>query len=286
MKKKKTSYLVWENIILLIPLIIYGIFKNGYLIYEKGYINFYQIFKPLYLVLIGIIIKFIIDLIKDHKIKIDYNLVYIILIGMIMPYNINLIIYSISLLILYIITLFLEKYLKFNKVCFIYLIIILINFIFNEFTFQNILESRFTYSFTFFDLLVGRSIGSISTTSIFFSLLSFSYLTFSYYYKKDIPLFINITYLFLSFIYLIITKDNSYLLNSEVLFASIFIAPLPKYSPLRRINQIIYGISIGILTFIGAVLFNSIISIYLVIFIISLLPNIKLKKKLSNKMSS
>lgn len=286
MKKKKTSYLVWENIILLIPLIIYGIFKNGYLIYEKGYINFYQIFKPLYLVLIGIIIKFIIDLIKDHKIKIDYNLVYIILIGMIMPYNINLIIYSVSLLILYIITLFLEKYLKFNKVCFIYLIIILINFIFNEFTFQNILESRFTYSFTFFDLLVGRSIGSISTTSIFFSLLSFSYLTFSYYYKKDIPLFINIAYLFLSFIYLIITKDNSYLLNSEVLFASIFVAPLPKYSPLRRINQIIYGISIGILTFIGAVLFNSIISIYLVIFIISLLPNIKLKNKLSNKMSS
>ena len=286
MKKKKTSYLVMENIILLIPLIIYGIFKNGYLIYEKGYINFYQIFKPLYLVLIGVIIKFIIDLIRYHKIKIDYNLVYVILIGMIMPYNINLIIYSVSLLILYIITLFLEKYLKFNKVCFIYLIIILINFIFNEFTFQNILESRFTYSFTFFDLLVGRSIGSISTTSIFFSLLSFSYLTFSYYYKKDIPLFINITYLFLSFIYLIITKDNSYLLNSEVLFASIFIAPLPKYSPLRRINQIIYGISIGILTFIGAVLFNSIISIYLVIFIISLLPNIKLKKKLSNKMSS
>lgn len=286
MKKKKTNYLVWENIILLIPLIIYGIFKNGYLIYEKGYINFYQIFKPLYLVLIGIIIKFIIDLLKDHKIKIDYNLVYVILIGMIMPYNINLIIYSVSLLILYIITLFLEKYLKFNKVCFIYLIIILINFIFNEFTFQNILESRFTYSFTFFDLLVGRSIGSISTTSIFFSLLSFSYLTFSYYYKKDIPLFINIAYLFLSFIYLIITKDNSYLLNSEVLFASIFVAPLPKYSPLRRINQIIYGISIGILTFIGAVLFNSIISIYLVIFIISLLPNIKLKKKLSNKMSS
>ena len=70
-------------------------------------------------------------------------------------------------------------------------------------------------------------------------------------------------------------KDNSYLLNSEVLFASIFIAPLPKYSPLRRINQIIYGISIGIFTFIISLLFNSIISIYLVIFIISLLPNVK-----------
>ena len=286
MKKKKTSYLVWENIILLIPLIIYGIFKNGYLIYEKGYINIYLIFKPLYLVLIGIVIKFMIDLIKNHKIKIDYNLVYVILIGMIMPYNINLIIYSISLLVLYIITLFLEKYLKFNKVCFIYLIIILINFMFNKFTFANILESKFTYSFTFFDLLIGRCIGSISTTSIIFSLLAFSYLTFSYYYKKDIPLFINISYIILSIIYLIITKDNSYLLNSEVLFGSIFIAPLPKYSPLRRINQIIYGVVVGILTFIIAILFNSVISIYLVIFIISLFPNIKSKRKVSNNVSS
>ena len=278
MKKKKTSYLVIENIILLIPLIIYGIFKNGYLIYEKGYINFYQIFKPLYLVLIGIIIKFIIDLIRYHKIKIDYNLVYVILIGMIMPYNINLIIYSISLLILYIITLYLEKYFKFNKVCFIYLIIILINCIFNKFTFANILESKFTYSFTFFDLLMGRSIGSISTTSIIFSLLAFTYLTFSFYYKKDIPLFINISYIILSLIYLLITKNNSYLLNSEVLFASIFIATLPKYSPLRRINQIIYAISIGIFTFILSILFNKVISIYIIIFILSLFPNIKLKK--------
>ena len=282
MKKKKTSYLVYENIILLIPLIIYGIFKNGYLIYEKGYINFYQIFKPLYLVLIGVSIKFIIDLIRYHKIKIDYNLVYVILIGMIMPYNINLIIYSVSLLVLYILTIFLEKYLKFNKVCFIYLIIILINFMFNKFTFENTLESKFTYSFTFFDLLMGRCIGSISTTSIIFSLLAFSYLTFSFYYKKDIPLFINITYILLT----VISKNNSYLLNSEVLFASVFVATLPKYSPLRRINQIIYGISIGIFTFILSILFNKIISIYLVIFIISLIPNIKLIRKVSNNMSS
>ena len=286
MKKKKTNYLVIENIILLIPLIIYGIFKNGYLIYEKGYINFYQIFKPLYLPLIGIIIKLIIDLIRYHKIKIDYNLVYVILIGMIMPYNINIIIYSISLLILYIITLFLERHLKFNKVCFIYLIIILINFYFNKFTFENVLESKFTYSFTFFDLLMGRCIGSISTTSIIFSLLAFSYLTFSFYYKKDIPLFINASYIILSIIYLLITKDNSYLLNSEVLFGSIFVAPLPKYSPLRRINQIIYGISIGIFTFILSIFFNKIICIYLVIFIISLIPNIKLKRKVSNNVSS
>ena len=40
-----------------IPLIIYGLYKNGYLIYKKGLISIWLLFKPLYLVLIGIIIK-------------------------------------------------------------------------------------------------------------------------------------------------------------------------------------------------------------------------------------
>jgi len=122
--KKSNSKLIIENICLLIPLIIYGIYKNGYLVYQKGLINFINIFKPLYLVLISVFIKLIIDLIKYKKIKIDYNLIYVIIIGMIMPYNINILLYSILFTILYILSLLLDKYLKLNKICYIYLIII------------------------------------------------------------------------------------------------------------------------------------------------------------------
>jgi len=129
--KKSNSKLIIENICLLIPLIIYGIYKNGYLVYQKGLINFINIFKPLYLVLISVFIKLIIDLIKYKKIKIDYNLIYVIIIGMIMPYNINILLYSILFTILYILSLLLDKYLKLNKICYIYLIIILIHFFFN-----------------------------------------------------------------------------------------------------------------------------------------------------------
>ena len=159
MKSKSTKSLVLEMSFLLIPLILYGIFKNGYLVYEKGLISFYAVFKVFYLILIALGIKFIFDLIFKHKIIIDYDLLYVILIAMIMPYNINLIVYTITFLITYIITTLLEKKFTFNKVCLIYLVIILINSLFTKFTFLNILDERFSYNFSFFDLLMGRVVG-------------------------------------------------------------------------------------------------------------------------------
>ena len=269
--KKNVNKLVIQNICLLIPLIIYAIYKNGYLIYQKGLINILTIFKPLYLVIISIFIKFLVDFIKSKKIKMDYNLIYVILIAMIMPYNINLLLYVILFAIFYIFSLYIDKYIKINKVCLIYLLIISINFLINDFTYLNPLETNYAFSFSFLDYLFGRGIGGISTTSIIFSLLAFIYLTFDYYYKKDIPFVINITYILLAFIYLFITNNSSYLLNSELIFASIFISSLPEYSPYKINHQIIYGVLIGIITFIISIVFNPIIASYIAIFILSLL---------------
>jgi len=278
MKNYKTSNLVIQNIYLLIPLILYGVFKNGYLVYEKGLISFISIFKPIYLVLIGLIIKISIDLIRYKKIKLDYNFIYVILVGMIMPYNINILIYFISFIILYILTLFLEKYLKFNKVCFIYLIIVLINFIFNDFTFKSILEENYSYSFSFLDLLMGRSIGGIASTSVLFSLMGYIVLINNFYYKKDIPFVINITYLILAIIYFVITSNSAFLLNGDLIFASIFISSLPEFSPYKNTNQILYSVLIGIISFVVAITFNSIISIYMATLVLSFFQNIKIRK--------
>lgn len=281
MKNYKTKDLIIYNIFLFIPLILYGIYKNGYLIYEKNLMNFISIFKPLYLVAIGIIIKIIIDLFKYKKIKYDYNFVYVVLVGMIMPCNINLIVYIVSFAVIYIATLFLEKYIRFNKVCIMYIITIIINLIFNDFTFKSIIEQNYSYSFSFLDLLMGRSVGGISSTSILFSLIAYIILINNFYYKKDIPLAINITYLSLAVIYFIFTKDNSILLNSELIFGSIFVSSLPEYSPYKVRNQIVYGIFIGILTFTLSIFFNSIISIYISTFISSLFLNLRRRQKVT-----
>jgi len=281
MKKYKIEKLIVYNIILLIPLILYGVYKNGYLIYQKDLINFVSIFKPIFLVLIGIIIKFIIDIIRYKKIKIDYNLVYVILIGMIMPYNINLILYSILLLLLYLSTLFLEKHFKFNKIYLIYLILILSNLFINSFTFESIIDQKYTYSFEFLDILMGRSVGGISSTSILFSLVAYILLINNFYYKKDIPLAINITYLLLAGIYCMFTENYLVLINSDLIFGSIFISALPEYTPYKVKNQIIYGIFIGMLSFVFSITLNSIISIYLSTLIASVFINIKNRQKVT-----
>jgi len=273
---------VVNNIYLLIPLIIYGIYKNGYLIYHKGLINFILVFKPLYLVLVSVIIKVIIDLIKFKKIKFDYNFIYLIIIGMIMPYNINLLFYIVTLTISYILSLIIEKYFKINKVCFIYLIIVLLNIIVNDFTFMSVLEENYEFSFDFLDLLMGRSIGGISSTSVLFSLIAYIILINNFYYKKDIPLAINLSYLGLTLIYFIFTNNSNVLLNSELIFASIFVSTLPEYSPYKEKMQILYGIVIGIFTFIITILFNNVMSIYISTFIASLFLNINFAKKTQN----
>lgn len=274
MKRKSYKKIILENLILLIPFILYGLYKNGILIYQRGFINQILIFKNIYFVLIAIGIKIGYDLVKDKKIILNYDFIYLILVSMIIPYNTNILIYTIILLLSYILSNFLEKKLQFNKVCFMFLLIFLINGLLENYSYNNILEAKFTYSFSFFDILMGRSVGGISSSCILFSLLSYIYLLNSFYYKKNIPLCINITYLFLSFIYYLITKDNI-IINSELLFSSVFIATLPKYSPYKEKMQIIYGLLIGVLAFILYVLFNNLAFIYLSIFLVSLLMNIK-----------
>ena len=206
MKKYETKELIKLNIYLLLPLIFYSLYKNGYLIYEKGLINFVNIFKPIYLILIGVLIKIIIDLIRYKKINIDYDIIYVILIAMIMPYNIDYITYTIAFIILYLLSLILDKYIKYNKVCLIYLLIILINFIINKYSFTTPLEDNYSFSFSFLDLLIGRNTGGIASTSILFSLLAYIILITNYYYKKDIPFVIIFDLVFLLVSVLFITK--------------------------------------------------------------------------------
>ena len=76
------------------------------------------LFKPLLFVAIGIAIKLVVDLFRYHVLKVDYELVYLVLIGMIIPYNTNIIMYGIVLLIMYIISIFVKDKIKCNKVCF------------------------------------------------------------------------------------------------------------------------------------------------------------------------
>lgn len=279
-KNKSIKEIVKENVLLLIPLMLYGFYKNGFLIYERGLVNGFISLKPLWLILISVVIKWVGDIFKTKKLKLewDYNLLCLVLLSMIMPYNINISVYIITLFISYIASLLLDKVLKYNKICLIYLIIMGVNCFFNDFSYLNLLEQKLAFSFSGIDLLMGRCVGGISSTSIIISLGIFIYLTYNFYYKKDIPITINLTYLFLVLAYFLITKDSKLFINGDLVFASIFVSTIPYCSPYKVINQIFYGIAVGLISFLISVFFNPTISIYIGTFLLSLLGNFKFDK--------
>lgn len=272
--------------IILIPFIIYAVYKNGYLLYQQELIGIIDVFKPLILSICSILIAFIINLIIDKRIKIDFNLLYALLISMIVSPNINYIIYFIILIVSLVLLKLYDSKLKFNYVAFIFIILYLLMNILGNSNFSNISENMYTFNYNILDIIAGRNIGGISSTSIAISILGFIILFQSIYYKKNIPIIICITYILLSTIYYLITKDYSLIINSEVIFGSIFVATLPKFSCYSKKGILFYSVLVGIITFIIAI-FNKVIAIYIAIFLVSLIQEkiekINIGQKPTNK---
>ena len=63
------------SLVLLIPLICYGVYKNGYLVYASNHMAIWEIFRPLYFLGVAFILNFIVELIFNRKIKLEYSYV-------------------------------------------------------------------------------------------------------------------------------------------------------------------------------------------------------------------
>ena len=85
----KKNNIIKMYLYLLIPFIIYGIYKNGYLLYEDNLISIIDVFKPLYLVLISVFITLLIDLVIKRKISLSFNLLNMIMYSLIVSPRIN-----------------------------------------------------------------------------------------------------------------------------------------------------------------------------------------------------
>ncbi len=279
MKIKATKALVMQNLLLLAPLLLYGLYKNGYLLYTKKLVSLLMLFKPVFFVIIGVVIKIVVDLIRYHKLTANYELVYLVTLGMIVPYNTNVIIYGVAVVVLYIISIFVNDRIKCNKVCLWYLIILLASYLTSSISFKTPLDIKYAFDYSVIDYLFGKGIGGISSTCIALVFVAYILLVKDYYYKKNIPFAIIGSYLVCTTIYYVITRNTSYILNSDLIFGSVFVATLPKLSPYKEKSQLLFGVLIGVLSFVVSIVLNMNISIYLVTFIVSLLLNVEKRKK-------
>ena len=258
------------------PLFIYGIYKNGYLLYTNKYINLFEVFKVAMYPLISILIGYLIGLIFKNK-KSEL-LKFGVLAGLVAPFDFNMIAYfSICIGMMFVVAL-VPNHLKINNIAFLCTILIILNKVFNNSIIFNPMEITNMYKFTLFDLFFGRGASFLYTSSVFWLLISYVILTFIKTYKKNIFIISSITFIVFSFIYMFITKtylnNLILLLNGTSFFSFIFIAPINESSPSISNEITIYSILVGLISFILVFIFKVYTGAIITVFALSIIYRI------------
>lgn len=212
----------------LIPFYLYGIYKNGFLLYQRDLIGFFGIFKLIILLGIGLVIYFGIK----RRITFDLLFAELFVIPLFMSVNINYFVYALCIF-LYIL---LGKYYE-NVSIIIFLLSLFGSFV-------NKMEVLNIFDYSVLDMLFGRNISGMGTSNIMMGLVLLVILSFSNIYKKDISISAFGVFLLLASIF-----DRGLLLVGNAYFSIIIIASWNLISPILKNGQIIYGILVGVLGF-------------------------------------
>lgn len=281
-------------ILSLVILSLYSCYKNGYLAYNKGLKPLTYVIKPLGVLGIGITIGFIIDAIwyrvfdKDNykiKIKNSYNPIYTVILNLLLPIDIN-ILWIIIVDIFYNLINRLENKVVINTVSLVKLLTIFGLVFITNVTYLSLYEINVPTLRTTTDLFFGYATGGIGTTNAFLLLITYFILMLIPSYKREIPVYIIFSYLvimvFMSLFGSDFREGFKLMLNSQLIYAGIFVATIPNCSPILRKERVIYGVLVGILSY-GFIKLNQyegvLIAILIGSIIIGVLQMIKKIKK-------
>ncbi len=254
--KESIKKIVIRYLVCLIPLIIYGIYKNGFLLYTRDLIFFLSIFKIIYLLIISLIVYIVIDKLLFKKREFwSMDLLFLLIIPLFIPPNINILLYSIVLFVSFFLSNILEKKFKFNKIAFCKLVIIAAIVIFSNYTYQNVAEGMHIYSLNYWDYLWGRYSGGIASTNIIFGI--FILLIFSTFksYKKIIAISSLLAFIILSF--LLSGFDSMVFISSSAILGFILLSIDSLSTPHTKRAMLLYGIISGIITSFLTIYVNS-----------------------------
>ncbi len=257
-KRIDNKDIVKNYIFLLIPLVLFSCYKNGYILFNKNLVTLLYVFKPLIMFVTAIIFAFLIELIYSNIKKVSimgtiadsYLPLYGALFSLIVPVNINPLLFIFLLILILIISKL--KFIKLNTLVLGRILFVIISLIIGKYTYLNVYEENVLVSYDLWDIILGKSVGASGATSIFILTIIFFVLITKNYYKKEITLSLGGTFLILELILVLFGNMSklNILVDSEVVFASLLIAPLLTRSPYTKIGKISYGIVIGLLGFI------------------------------------
>lgn len=261
--KKIISYLY----ISIIPLLIFGFYKNGI----KGYDGIF-ILHPLILDLVGFASGALVSIILEKKKPLtSFYPFYGLLSASLVFSNTSIIVFGLICFI----SLFIYK--KINKnnvniVCVIALIVILISN-FYETSYLNLVINSNT-NLDGLDYLLGKGSAGLNASCTLLSLVSYLYLSTKDFYKKEIPLYSFLIYSILMVIYLSFIGDiNSLfvrLLSNGTIFSLVFVSTMGTTSSYTKRGRICYALILGILMFILSFSFPS-LAVISAIFLVSIM---------------
>lgn len=261
--KNNESKILVKYILLLIPFLIYGFYKNGILLYKGEYVNIFYMFKPLILTIISILISYLFTKYKKEDF-ISYRLYLNILSSLIALPNTNIFIY---LIILFLVNI-LYTFKKVNISLITVLLLIIVSMIFSKYLFLNVYEESVNHSYSITNYLFGNGSGGISNTLFIYSILVFIYLICDFSYKKHIVVTSLTMYYILLIISFVLFKkfDYNLLLNNNLVFSFIFLNTISIFTPYTKGGCYLYGFILGLISFCF-----SFIDINLGIYLISLI---------------
>ena len=258
-------------------LIMYGFYKNGYLVYkELG--NKIVLFKPLLIPLIAISIPCIIGYIKERKLRLNDNIIYMLLLSLCVPIGTSIIVFLVSTIIFSLLLYFVLDKLKtnMNYVCLFKLLLVVVLCALHKYVYPNDLEIVSRYSYNLRDIFFGRGISGINNSSILLIIISYFILCSNYYYKKELPLYSLAIYFLLAIIYKV-AFNNVIIFNSMIIYSFVFLESISLFSPAEKKEQIIYSVLVGILSFFLTYYVNRYDGVIIAIAISSLINYINLK---------
>ena len=248
--KKIISYLY----ISIIPLLIFGFYKNGIKSYDGIYI-----LHPLILDLVGFASGTLVSIILEKKKPLTsfYPFYGLLSASLVFP-NTSIIVFGLICFI----SLFIYKKINKNNVniiCVIALIVILISN-FYETSYLNLVINSNT-NLDGLDYLLGKGSAGLNASCTLLSLTSYLYLSTKAFYKREIPLYSFLTYSILMVIYLSFIGDiNSLfvrLLSNGTIFSLVFVSTMGTTSSYTKRGRICYALILGILLFILSFSFPS-----------------------------
>ena len=262
--KKNIFNISIVRIILLIPMILYGIYKNGIFLYINKYTNLYGLFRPFIFILGGAFIGAIINIIYEYifnkknndkpKIKevlfSSFHIEYGIILGCLTSINTNMLVFFLSLFIIFFLSKFLKNMVNIMCVCFI-VIYAFQSLVLNGFNYMNTYETNKLFEYNILDYIIGKNVGGIASTNILISILILILLSVTNNTKTSISVLSLVTSFVLFSVYCMISNINigNIYFQYGYVFMFIYVATDYVTSSYTVLGMRLFGIIVGILTF-------------------------------------